>query len=334
MNLKIFYCWQSDLPNKINRYLIRDSIKHAIKKAKREDGLSLEIDHDTRDKVGSPGITDSIHEKIRGSAVFVADLSIVGTIDGGKSTPNPNVMCEYGFAIATVGEDAVVGVFNRSSGDLSQLPFDVNQHAIRCQYDLSHDASTEEQKRKTTELGDNLYKNIMQVLNSAVFKDVSNDAKKLVQKLCQDSEHGRYENLQAQNLVDDFGWTIEQVESAVDELQHNRWVTRKGASTGGDFLICTNDLLFWDFDRLFSNGNPPEDAFEIIRQFSRELQASHATVQYSQIVERLGWDVRRLNPAVTYLVEKRLVKGSGVKSHPEVCPLVISNSTTRAKEAL
>lgn len=76
---KIFYAWQSDRDQDLNRWLIRDAAKAAVKKLASEADVedAPVLDHDTKDVPGTPHIADTIKRKIAESAVFLADITHV-----------------------------------------------------------------------------------------------------------------------------------------------------------------------------------------------------------------------------------------------------------------
>ena len=55
--IRIFYSWQSDLPNSETRGLIQDSISSAVKMLR--DTVEIEADRDTKGEYGSPDIAVS-----------------------------------------------------------------------------------------------------------------------------------------------------------------------------------------------------------------------------------------------------------------------------------
>lgn len=91
----IFYSWQSNLPNKTNRSFIQKCLESAANEINREMVIEsrLKIDADTSGAPGSPDIIHTILNKIDSSAIFIADVSLVG------KEPNPNVMFELGYAM-------------------------------------------------------------------------------------------------------------------------------------------------------------------------------------------------------------------------------------------
>lgn len=129
---KIFYSWQSDLPNKTNRGLIEKALETAIKALISDDTFELipAIDRDTAGEAGSPSITETIFRKIDASDIFVADVSLVNFPDAGEPrpkrlTPNPNVLVELGYALSRLGPKRIVMIQNIAFGKLEDLPFDL-----------------------------------------------------------------------------------------------------------------------------------------------------------------------------------------------------------------
>ena len=131
---KIFYSWQSDRPNSTNRRFIEDALKKAILMLGQDDNelykpprAEIELDKDTKDVSGSPPIADTIFKKIEECAVFVPDLTFCGETKRGRPMPNPNVLIEYGWALAKLGPERIVGVMNSAYGNPTSetLPFNV-----------------------------------------------------------------------------------------------------------------------------------------------------------------------------------------------------------------
>ena len=132
--MKIFYSWQSDLPNKCNRGFIEDCIKRTIKKYK--DTITIDADRDVQNNTGSPDIANTIFAKIDECDLFIADISIINKSkrklfrSKARPTPNPNVLLELGYAAATLGWDRIVCIYNTDYSELDALPFDLRQHRI------------------------------------------------------------------------------------------------------------------------------------------------------------------------------------------------------------
>ena len=128
----IFYSWQSDLPNSINRGFIQECLVRAIDQLKKEGDLivDFDIDRDTLDRTGSPDIVHSIFEKIDKCQIFIGDVSIINQHDKSRKTPNPNVLTELGWAAAKISWDAILCVFNLCTGDPQILPFDLRSRRV------------------------------------------------------------------------------------------------------------------------------------------------------------------------------------------------------------
>jgi hypothetical protein len=129
---KIFYSWQNDTDSKYNRNFLEDCLKKAIKLLNRdiEEGGNFEFDSDTRNEPGTPEISSTILSKIKNSEVFVADITLIGKIVGKKKAPNPNVLIELGYAIATLGLKRIICMSNTKYGNPEELPFDLKNKRI------------------------------------------------------------------------------------------------------------------------------------------------------------------------------------------------------------
>ena len=126
----VFYSWQSD--RRETRNVIEAALEKAIRNLNRdlpaED--ALELDQDTRGVAGWPEITSALFDKIDQCEVFVADITpINGPNSDFRITPNPNVLLELGYALATgFGRTRIICVINTAylpNGDLRELPFDL-----------------------------------------------------------------------------------------------------------------------------------------------------------------------------------------------------------------
>ena len=130
--LRVFYSWQSDLPAVTNLSAIRNGLDKAFKKVEPAyPELKLVRDEATRDASGSPNIAFNILEKIDAAEIFVADITTVTAAGAARPCPNPNVNFELGYAVATLGWDRIVLLFNDAVGKFpDDLPFDFMQHRV------------------------------------------------------------------------------------------------------------------------------------------------------------------------------------------------------------
>ncbi|MCP4001398.1 MAG: hypothetical protein GY727_10855 [Gammaproteobacteria bacterium] len=144
----IFYSWQSDLPNNINRGFILDCLERAVRSI-ADNNLSLEfdVDRDTLDVSGSPDIVATIFSKIDDATVFIADTTIVTGGDGQRKSPNPNVLVELGYAANQHSWDNIICIFNLALGKIEELPFDLRSRRI-VTYELAPNPSDKSTARK------------------------------------------------------------------------------------------------------------------------------------------------------------------------------------------
>jgi hypothetical protein len=153
MNFNIFYSWQSDTDNKLNKYFIQDSIEKAIKNLSKDNSITLELslDRDTKNKPGTPPIVETIFSKIEKCAIFLCDLTIINDIEKDKATPNPNVLIELGYAIAAIGYSRIICIMNTAYGDPEQnieiLPFNIRHLRWPIRYYIKDSANKEPAKK-------------------------------------------------------------------------------------------------------------------------------------------------------------------------------------------
>jgi hypothetical protein len=144
MKRTIFYSWQSDTKAAANRTLIQDELEKAARAIAADESIDVEpvIERDTANVPGSPDIGATILKKIREAAVVVADVTIINQGLGGRPTPNPNVLIEVGYALATHSESRLILVQNTAFGPPESLPFDLRQKRV-----LSYESSVENTDR-------------------------------------------------------------------------------------------------------------------------------------------------------------------------------------------
>ena len=99
MEPKIFYSWQTDCPLHINKQLISDAIQEAIDSSPSFSiEPALRVDSGMDDVPGSPEVAKIMFDKISSSAIFIADVSLVGISTSNpkiaKKLANPNVLIE------------------------------------------------------------------------------------------------------------------------------------------------------------------------------------------------------------------------------------------------
>lgn len=149
MQKKVFYSWQSDLPNATNRGFIQQALEQAAALISGDISIDVEpvVDRDTAGVGGSPDIAGTILDKIDKADVFVPDVSITTTDSSGKNYPNPNVLVELGFAAKALGWEQVVMVMNTAFGEPIDLPFDLRSRRV-ISYSVGEDVESKAEERK------------------------------------------------------------------------------------------------------------------------------------------------------------------------------------------
>jgi hypothetical protein len=129
MEIKIFYSWQSDLPNNTNRGFIEKALNKAAKSIRNDDSIKVEpvVDRDTQGVLGSPSIPHVILQKIDECDIFVCDVSIINNDSKYRLMPNPNVLFELGYALKRLSWDNIILVMNEAFGGVRELPFDLEK---------------------------------------------------------------------------------------------------------------------------------------------------------------------------------------------------------------
>ena len=156
MDYKVFYSWQSDLPNSTNRGFIQAALEKAAQTVARDEtvGIAPLVDRDTMGVPGSPEIGATIFSKIEDSQAFVCDVSIINRGTSGRPTPNPNVMLELGYAAKALGWDRIVMVMNAEYGAIEDLPFDLRTRRVVPYVAREGEADRSAEKNKLTGIFD------------------------------------------------------------------------------------------------------------------------------------------------------------------------------------
>jgi hypothetical protein len=162
-SLRIFFSWQSDLPNTTNRGAIRRALREAANRAEADlTGIHLVLDEAVRGVSGSPNIPDEILRKVEVADIFIADVTTVISVENERSSPNPNVVFELGYAVAHLGWNRIILLINTELGKLEDLPFDFDRHRVS-PFHMPENASKEERKA----LADLLFVAIRAVVNAS-----------------------------------------------------------------------------------------------------------------------------------------------------------------------
>ena len=155
-NCKVFYSWQSDLPNCTNRGFIGKALENVVKSICNDDSIEVEpvVDRDTAGIPGAPDIASTIFTKIEQSQVFVCDVSLINKEAHRETklrpTPNPNVLIELGYAIKTLSAERIIMVMNTAFGEPELLPFDLRMRRV-ITYNITESVEDKGTKRKELE---------------------------------------------------------------------------------------------------------------------------------------------------------------------------------------
>ncbi|MFC2058692.1 hypothetical protein ACFLTS_03495 [Chloroflexota bacterium] len=168
----VFYSWQSDAPNNVNRGFIKDALEKAIENIGKSLSLeeALRLDQDTSGVPGTPDITNTILSKIEGCSVFIPDLTYVAKTDEGEKVPNPNVLIELGYAMKAISDSQIILVMNEAFGspDKDELPFDLKHRRWPIRYNLPPNAVQEQKQEQKKNLTSQLERAITTIIESGV----------------------------------------------------------------------------------------------------------------------------------------------------------------------
>lgn len=134
-----FFAWQLDTPPEQNKTFIWNALTAATTSAASfaVPEESPRPESDTGGVAGSPNIVETIFNRIRKCAFFIADLTFTAKTDSKKLVPNPNVLIELGYAARSVGWERTILVLNQTYGKAKHLPFDILQHRWPIEYRMS-----------------------------------------------------------------------------------------------------------------------------------------------------------------------------------------------------
>jgi hypothetical protein len=155
----MFYSWQSDADPDTNWEFIRCALDVAVEEIKQRKGFDIPVVDSGMERVGgTPEVATIMFDKIRGAAIFVGDLSLVGEIKQHgnrttKKTANPNVLMEMAYAGAKLGWQRVICVMNQHFARAEKLPVDIRNRRWPVRYRMPPDekANAEEIKAKLAE---------------------------------------------------------------------------------------------------------------------------------------------------------------------------------------
>jgi hypothetical protein len=182
MDYIVFYSWQMD--TKDDKPFIRAALEQAVEKLRSEEGIKdfPIIDTDFKNMGGIPDLATTMFQKIKKSALFIGDLTLVGgywshSANGIKKTANPNVLIEMGYAAGTLSWDRIICVMNKAKpyGSGADLPVDIRSRRWPIQYDLIPldytQEPTEEDKRARSEGQKTLADDLCRAIKAVIDRD-------------------------------------------------------------------------------------------------------------------------------------------------------------------
>lgn len=177
--IRLFYSWQDDTDNRINRSFIKNCLESALSEINKKSEIDeaarpqLELDHDTKGIPGIPDIANTILHKISSADIFVADLTFVAEYRNHngvvKKVSNQNVIFELGFAFNVLGPGKIICLFNKAFGQPKDLLFDLQHRRWPILFNLAISESSEKAAQKSL-LKQNLNAAIISILNSPSIK--------------------------------------------------------------------------------------------------------------------------------------------------------------------
>lgn len=137
---------------------------------------------------------------------------------------------------------------------------------------------------------------------------LSHAAEAIAKIMIEGSENGMIHDptLSPNQIKEATGLDDDDIIAAVGELESQGYVKAlyvQGAAPFGFGYVCAENALFVAFDKAFNQGNPEDDALQIAADLVNDSGSGHV----SEMAKKHNWTPRRMNPAVSYLIENGLV---------------------------
>lgn len=155
----------------------------------------------------------------------------------------------------------------------------------------------------------------------------SSNAQRLAALLCKRSETGLSHDpvLDIDEVEKELSLSGTLIEEAADELKDAGFL-KVTHLINAPTRISTTTSLFWSTDAIINGWDTAQDAKTIA---SALVNKGEEGINLSALSELLNWQLRRINPAATFLVEHGLAEASKVISHPYAYQWLRSNVKTR-----
>lgn len=321
MERKIFYSWQSHVDEKINRHLIRDALGIAC----RDMVVPCVVDESTHGIPGSPPILDTILAKIDKAVVFVADMTLA-KFQEGRHTCNPNVLVEYGYALARLGDAKILTIINRHFGKPNLLPFNVHHKNISVEFSLAPGSGSADIDDAKLSLAHDLGVQLCCLLEDpgSALSLSSDEARVVNYIISTDSSARQGRRWCVESLAGILSMNIGDMQEAVAELVSRHYLKESPIVNRNIVEACPQ--MYWDCDIFIHGWDARRDAKAIARQ----LIERDGYLQSESLSKELGWNCRRLNPALLYLMHGEIVKFSKMNvAHDFVTPYIWESEDTR-----
>jgi hypothetical protein len=160
------------------------------------------------------------------------------------------------------------------------------------------------------------------VQNAAAAKTGYSAAASAVARLfVERSQHGLFADPQmdVEDVAKETGLSLEDAKDALYELSGFLKISLDH--------VLVQGTLFAEFDRYWKPWNPAEDALRLAADIVNDPELP---ADCKQIAERYGWEPRRLNPAIAYLLERRLIVDyQAIGSAPWAIVRIVGNEHIR-----
>ncbi|MTV36800.1 hypothetical protein [Duganella radicis] len=284
----IFFSWQADRDSLTGRNLIERALGRAISKISKDVSLfepdrdrgALILDRDTKNVAGSPPIVETIFRKIDSAAVFVPDLTFVGTRGGRRPTPNPNVLIEYGWALKAMGHARIVAVMNTAYGEPSgeNMPFDLRHQRNPIRYFCPKGASDSVRAAARDSLAKDFESALRMVFSSKEYcENLPGEIPNRLNRLLDQVNANRYEKVRPSHVAQMLG-----EENAIEVEE---WFLGKKAPTFSQLLSVAG--LFGIETKWLQHGDGPIYPVDYVRLPRIPVEAAHFLLNWEGQADRL-----------------------------------------------
>lgn len=129
--------------------------------------------------------------------------------------------------------------------------------------------------------------------------------------LLETSSDGRQrDHIDQEQISSDLGIEISEVHRAVAELVSRGYVERLGVMGTASPPVRPAKSLFWDLDPYVHGWDPRADGRTLAKKLVDGSATGHGRLSTREFAEQAGWPLRRLNPALHFLVEGAIVRES------------------------